>query len=114
MITASRENIVDKFKELLLRDGTTTTLDVKNALRQEDYFVIQKTVSETLRDLETTDEFPFTYEEWERDNGTVYRLYSYDYDRRVRALKDWFKEEIGIEVAPMYELEEKINESYEY
>lgn len=44
------EEIVEQFEGLLAANGSTTTLDVKTALRAKDFWVDQDEVSKALRD----------------------------------------------------------------
>lgn len=59
-----------KFKELIAEYGETTTKDVKDTLRSENYFVTQSQVSNALRE---------NYSEWGAityDSGNGYKIYA--------------------------------------
>lgn len=49
-------DIIQQFEDLLAQNGTTTTLDVKTALRAKDFWVDQDEVSRALRDYHVSGE----------------------------------------------------------
>ena len=61
----SEKDVTDKFVQLIEENGSTTTMDVKKALRNDGFWVFQKTVSailhETFIDLGITRQFNGQY-----------------------------------------------------
>lgn len=66
-----------KFKELIAEYGETTTKDVKDTLRSENYFVTQSQVSNALRE---------NYSEWGAityDSGNGYKIYALELEEEL-------------------------------
>lgn len=56
MNTPTTADIIQQFEDLLAQNGTTTTLDVKTALRAKDFWVDQDEVSNALKDYHISGE----------------------------------------------------------
>jgi hypothetical protein len=55
-------------ENLMIQYGSTTTLDIKNRLREKQYFALQTDVSALMDEISTE-------EGWEYDDNGIYRTY---------------------------------------
>lgn len=70
MQTATRQDIAAKARALITANGSTTTLDVKNALRADGFWVKQDMVRDSMLDI-TQKDGDIEY----RETGNGYREY---------------------------------------
>jgi len=68
----TKQEVIDVAKELILENGSTSTLEVKNQLRDngvKEHYAYQQNVSDLMNELNDDNELSFTF------NGGTYREY---------------------------------------
>lgn len=67
----TKDAVKEAAEDLIKQNGETTTLDVKNSLRNSGYFAKQDEVSQIMLEIGTE-------ESWQINNNGIYRIYSFD------------------------------------
>jgi hypothetical protein len=76
MKTLDREIVKIVAENLLIENGKTTTLEVKNKLRAKNYFALQADISVLLADISQE-------EGWQYEDNGVYRTYRFENDLKT-------------------------------
>lgn len=88
MKNLEQNDVTEAFVRLLITNGTATSLEVKENLRKNDFWVTQKQVSAILSDLVEDENFLDAYDVTYTNNGS-YRIYEYHkIDEPVTSVKE--------------------------
>lgn len=80
MKNLSKADVFDVVTDLIEENGSTTTLDIKNELRERGFFAKQADVSEFMQQIADSEDIEFNF------NG-VHRVYTIKTSRKVQTQK---------------------------